>query len=400
MRHVTSTLQSQMAESSVLICGLNGLGVEVAKNIILAGVKSCAVWDNAAVSYEDLSSQFYFTENDIGKSKAVVSLPKLAELNPYVALSLLDHPKLTTDIVRSFSCVVLVNFIDLNLQMEIAEFCHSENIKIVIADTKGVFGNIFCDFGKNFSVIDSTGEPAASSMLAGITCDSPALVTVLEETRHGLESGDKVVLSDIVGMEELNGKEFTVTVKDLYSFEINCDTTMFSPYQQGGHCNQVKQPISVDFDSYRESYDNPGMFHCDFMKMDRAATMHVGFRALQHYVQRHGQLPEPGNRAHAQQLLDLALEINAASQGFKVTICRHTPPASRSPTHVSTRPNPIRPNRRRWRRRSSAGTTRSSRALQCVLAGCCRPCAPCWEAWWGRRCSRRAQVLCTQSIFK
>ena len=37
--------------------------------------------------------------------------------------------------------------------------------------------------------------------------ESPALVTVLEETRHGLETGDTVLLSDISGMAGLNGKK-------------------------------------------------------------------------------------------------------------------------------------------------------------------------------------------------
>jgi Ubiquitin-activating enzyme E1 FCCH domain len=36
--------------------------------------------------------------------------------------------------------------------------------------------------------------------------DSAALVTVLEETRHGLQTGDKVILTEIVGMPQLNGK--------------------------------------------------------------------------------------------------------------------------------------------------------------------------------------------------
>ena len=36
--------------------------------------------------------------------------------------------------------------------------------------------------------------------------ESPALVTVLEETRHGLETGDTELLSDISGMAGLNGK--------------------------------------------------------------------------------------------------------------------------------------------------------------------------------------------------
>lgn len=33
------------------------------------------------------------------------------------------------------------------------------------------------------------------------------MVTCLDETRHGLEDGDYVTFSEVVGMEELNGCE-------------------------------------------------------------------------------------------------------------------------------------------------------------------------------------------------
>ena len=134
----------------------------------------------------------------------------------------------------------------------IADHCHGRGIVVIVADTRGVFGTVFCDFGPSFVVSDASGEQAASAMIAGITKDSPALVTVLEETRHNMETGDKVccvayagnatpsafacprpgtptpplthphthththtqiVISDVVGMEELNGREFTITVK-------------------------------------------------------------------------------------------------------------------------------------------------------------------------------------------
>lgn len=47
----------RMAGSSVLIMGLGGLGVEIAKNIILAGVKSVTLYDPTPATYYDLSSQ-------------------------------------------------------------------------------------------------------------------------------------------------------------------------------------------------------------------------------------------------------------------------------------------------------------------------------------------------------
>lgn len=47
----------RMGEASVLICGMGGLGVEVAKNVILAGVGSVTIQDEGITEWGDLSSQ-------------------------------------------------------------------------------------------------------------------------------------------------------------------------------------------------------------------------------------------------------------------------------------------------------------------------------------------------------
>ena len=47
----------QLASAHVLISGMGGLGVEIAKNIILGGVKSVIIHDCGKVDYTDLSSQ-------------------------------------------------------------------------------------------------------------------------------------------------------------------------------------------------------------------------------------------------------------------------------------------------------------------------------------------------------
>lgn len=75
-----------MATSNVLIVGANGLGAEVAKNVILAGVKSVALHDDNKTEWSDLSAQFYLTEEDIGKPRAGACVTKLAELNRYVSV--------------------------------------------------------------------------------------------------------------------------------------------------------------------------------------------------------------------------------------------------------------------------------------------------------------------------
>jgi tRNA A37 threonylcarbamoyladenosine dehydratase len=47
----------QLAAAHVLVSGMRGLGVEIAKNLILGGVKSVIVHDCGKVDYPDLSSQ-------------------------------------------------------------------------------------------------------------------------------------------------------------------------------------------------------------------------------------------------------------------------------------------------------------------------------------------------------
>ena len=47
----------RLANAHVLISGMRGLGVEIAKNIVLGGAKSVAIHDAGNVSYADLSSQ-------------------------------------------------------------------------------------------------------------------------------------------------------------------------------------------------------------------------------------------------------------------------------------------------------------------------------------------------------
>ena len=76
----------------VLIVGMKGLGVECAKNLILAGPHSVTLYDPHPVQWGDLSSNFYLSEKDVGAkiSRAQASFTKLQELNPYVKVKVID----------------------------------------------------------------------------------------------------------------------------------------------------------------------------------------------------------------------------------------------------------------------------------------------------------------------
>ncbi len=242
---------------------------------MLLGVKSVTIHDKKLTQWEDLSSQFYLCERDLGRERAEASFQKLAELNPHVHVS--NHTdEILPEFLLNFNVVVLIDQ-SLSSQASVADFCHANGICVIAGDVRGVFGTIFCDFGENFVIHDNNGEAASSSMIAGITRDFPCLVSVLEDTRHNLETGDVVVLTEVEGMSQLNGKEFSVTVKDPFSFEINEDTRESSPYVSGGYANQVKQSSTISFQTFSGSFEAPE-FSCDVMKMHHTAPLHAAWR--------------------------------------------------------------------------------------------------------------------------
>uniref|UniRef100_A0A069DXS0 E1 ubiquitin-activating enzyme n=1 Tax=Panstrongylus megistus TaxID=65343 RepID=A0A069DXS0_9HEMI len=288
----------RMATSDVLISGLGGLGVEIAKNVILSGVKSVTLHDESLCTFSDLSSQFYLTEDYIGKNRAEVSCQFLAELNNYVPTRAYTGP-LTDDFVKGFSVVVLTNS-SYDEKRRISEITHASNVKLIIACTRGIFAQVFCDFGKDFVVVDTNGENPVSAMIANISKDEEGVVACLDDARHGLESDDYVTFSEVQGMIELNNCEpIKIKVLGPYTFSIG-KTSDFSEYARGGIVHQVKMPKTLHFASYVESLEDPKVMITNFAKFDQPKQLHIAFAALDSYMKDKGKLPRPWNNEDAE----------------------------------------------------------------------------------------------------
>lgn len=306
----------RMQASNVLICGMNGLGVEIAKNVILAGVKSVTIYDDRQVSHDDLSTQYYLSERDIGKNRANACHTHLAELNTYVPLHVLPHDKpLTSDDLKHYQVVVLTQS-NTDEQLKFGDFCHAHGIKFIVAETRGIFGQIFCDFGKQFEIVDVDGEQPLSAMISAINHDQQGIVTTLDEQRHGFEDDMVVTFSEVKGMSEVNGKEFKIKVYGPYTFGIG-DTTSFSKYMRGGYVHQVKKPKLVDFKPITQAIKAPEVLIADFTKMDDNNTIHVAFHAYYEFEKRYARAPQPWNTDDATKFVQLANELNASHYQFE-----------------------------------------------------------------------------------
>ena len=55
----------KLAKTNILIIGLSGVGLELSKNVTLAGPKSITIWDPRHSTQKDLEWNYYLTQNEI-----------------------------------------------------------------------------------------------------------------------------------------------------------------------------------------------------------------------------------------------------------------------------------------------------------------------------------------------
>lgn len=307
----------RMATSDVLISGLGGLGVEIAKNVILGGVKSVTLHDETDCEPSDLGTQFYLTEADIDKNRAAACCQRLSELNNYVPTSYYTEA-LTDSFIKKFRVVVLTET-TLEEQLRISQITHANDIALIIADTRGLFSQVFCDFGNSFTVVDTNGEPPVSAMVASISKDTEGVITCLDDTRHGMEDGDYVTFSEVQGMTELNGCEpKKIKVLGPYTFSIG-DTSMYSEYLRGGIVTEVKIPKVLHFLPLSDALKKPEFLVTDYGKFDYPKQLHLAFQALHRYCQTKGRFPKPWNQKDADEFVNM-VEVIKEENGDDVEI--------------------------------------------------------------------------------
>lgn len=64
--------QISIGQASVCVLGSSSIASEILKNLVLAGIKSFHIIDDAKVSQPDLGQNFFIRDIDLGKLRAAV----------------------------------------------------------------------------------------------------------------------------------------------------------------------------------------------------------------------------------------------------------------------------------------------------------------------------------------
>jgi len=332
----------------VLIVGARGVGVEAAKDLILAGPRSVTLYDPTPVSISDFGANCFLTEDHIGKRRAEVCIEALSKLNPYVKVRELEG-ELTNDVLSKFG-VVLVTDSNMGWKKlaEMGRICHECGTTFIVGLATGLIGTFFSDFGDSHVITDCDGEPlnvtVAKNIYVTKTEDGKMKVVVIgAKDNHGYDDGDLVQFSSVSGkgVDSLN-KMGPVAVKRVYvsmdggkrqrltpdRFELDLNEKQMNDfiaagpeynYINGGVVTEVKKHITVNFKSIADSVMNPlagtdGFFvmHPDANKFyaNRGGQIHIIRRAIWEFIDRHGGvLPQLHQNADAEECVEIAKEL-------------------------------------------------------------------------------------------
>nr|XP_034380921.1 ubiquitin-like modifier-activating enzyme 7 isoform X1 [Arvicanthis niloticus] len=297
----------RIQEAKVLLCGLQGLGAEVAKNLVLMGVGSLTLHDPRPTCWADLAAQFFLSEESLGRSRAEASQAQLVQLNEAVQISV-HKGDITEDLLQGFQVVVLTDS-KLEDQLKVGTFCHKHGVYFLMAETRGLVGRLFCDLGEDFTVVDPTEAEPMTAAIQDISQGSPGIVTLRGGTkRHSFYDGDLVIFSDIEGMVELNSDSPQPVHVQNGSLEIG-DTTTFSRYLRGGVVTEVKRPKTVRHKPLDIALLQPHVVTQNTQEVQRAHCLHQAFRALHMFQQLHGRLPKPWDPDDAETVVGLAQDL-------------------------------------------------------------------------------------------
>lgn len=322
-------MMSKLVTMNVLIVGLKGVGIECAKNLILAGPKAVTLYDDDPVRIEDLGTNFYLSEAHVGQPRARSCMDQLTSLNPYVQVSILSG-SLNEQTLKPFHTVVYTKNASWHELKQVNEFCRSSSPAkpFIFGATTGVFSTIFSDFGPCHTITDPNGEPTKMCVIEDISPDGTVKVS---GDRHNLDDGDYVRFEEVEGLSGLNESPEPFKIKRLYrkkfdgntvlipdQFKIDADIASMGTYSLGGIASQVHVPVTKSYKSFEEACLYPiaegewALPHMDMDKMlmkNQGAQLHFSRLALWKFQELHGDLPELHNVSHAEECVHLATSI-------------------------------------------------------------------------------------------
>ena len=306
----------KISKLSILIIGQRGLGIEVAKNIIVSGPLKVRVFDPNPVEISDLGSNFYLKEEYIGKRRDLASLNSLLELNEYVQIDYIKKnsiKEIYNDIANNFNIVVITEILPISESIEINEICRKNNIKFIYSAISGLSAFVFDDFGDEHTIFDEYCEKKNKFKIKNIqkSQDGCGLLEI-ENEKEGENPliGDSIIFKEVEGMTEINfensQKIWQIKKKqDSDNLFIIDNISKFSDYTSGGYVEEKPIPKKMKYESLSKKLEVPFTQSEDEFLTWKQKLIFIIFKSLMIFKQEKKILPKKGDFKQFNEMMKL-----------------------------------------------------------------------------------------------
>ncbi|KAK4697489.1 NEDD8-activating enzyme E1 regulatory subunit, partial [Lecanoromycetidae sp. Uapishka_2] len=186
--------QQALENAKVLLLNLGpgAVGVEALKNLILPGIGSYHIVDDAEVTEKDLGVNFFLEESSLGMSRARETSKYLQELNPEVKGcasktsigAFIDNP----GILEAYSLIILVGpAIDSCVLDKICRRAKDSSIPLFYVHSIGFYSHFSVQLPAQFPIVDTHPDPTSTQDLRLLN-PWPELLSFMREKTENLET--------------------------------------------------------------------------------------------------------------------------------------------------------------------------------------------------------------------
>ncbi|KAI9374170.1 hypothetical protein BJX61DRAFT_342693 [Aspergillus egyptiacus] len=156
--------QEKLRSANILLITFKALANEVAKNLVLAGIGSLTIIDDAMATEEDLGAQFFLSEASLGQNRAQAAAAAVSSMNPRVQLHI-DTENVATKPPEYFAKfdVTIATELPFSLLTTINAACRIAGRSFYAAGLHGFYGFVFADLIQHDFVIERTKSNVSSA---------------------------------------------------------------------------------------------------------------------------------------------------------------------------------------------------------------------------------------------
>lgn len=299
----------------ILLFGLKGIGIEIAKNLLLSGVKNLDIFDCHICEKRDMGSNFFITEDDLNKRRDEACIFKLKSLNSYAELAIYNGNNIVSD-VKNYNLIIITEIMNLDTLIEINNNCRKNKVGFIYTLCLGLACSIFIDFGENHIIKNRDDSPKEICFIKKIIKENGKLIFLIDNSDEEKYNFFKFGIFKKFRSDKLDGKikKIKFISKEKIEIEEEIDNDFdIENYKGGGIIEEIEIPETEKFCSleqiFEEPYDTKNLIRLDKSKKKNEEYLHLSIIALHKYYKDNKSLPKINDMNDAGILISLTETI-------------------------------------------------------------------------------------------